>query len=64
MDYVKRKNEKKKKLTLLGLEPMALSFNVFKSSSSLFENGHALGWPYLNKLRKLTKESQVNITKQ
>jgi hypothetical protein len=36
MYYVERNNELKKG-TLLGLEPKALAFNVFDSSSNLFE---------------------------
>jgi hypothetical protein len=34
---LKEKKKEKKKLTLLGIEPMALIFNVVNSSSSLFE---------------------------
>jgi hypothetical protein len=37
INNVKRKKERKKKFTLLGIEPMALIFNVVNSSSSLFE---------------------------
>jgi hypothetical protein len=37
INNVKRIKRKKKMLTLLGIEPMALIFNVVNSSSSLFE---------------------------
>jgi hypothetical protein len=37
INNVKRKKERKKKMALLGIEPMALIFNVVNSSSSLFE---------------------------
>jgi hypothetical protein len=37
INNVKREKERKKKLTLLGIEPTALNFNVVNSSSSLFE---------------------------
>jgi hypothetical protein len=42
INNVKRKKERKKKLTLLGIEPTALIFNVVNSSSSLFSGGNAL----------------------
>jgi hypothetical protein len=42
INNVKRKKEREKKLTLLGIEPMALIFNVVNSNSSLFEYSSTL----------------------
>jgi hypothetical protein len=47
INNVKRKKERKKKLTLLWIEPTALNFNAVNSSFSLFEYSskrNALEW--------------------